>query len=454
MALDRIFTDPNNPEVMLIAGALLKPALAAEAAPFVEPDDFKDERLGKIWGVMVGMINAGEAAKIDTVSIGKRFPNASLEAQRNIALFCDKLMDEWPKVTSLVLAAHRVRRRATMRLALDRMREIAGMLKDEIESNDGSMPDLDEKLAGLSIAVTSRSDTEKRRVTVKDLASQVTAYFDQLYTGSSNVYVPTGIPKLDDFLGGGLRPGQLHVILGGTGSGKTALSSQIADHAVSRGRNAIMFSMEVDPLDVFVRDMERRAGVSRWDLRRLDKRDNAIKKLATTIGRSVAEDGKIVFGEPISTEGIRQAILTERLRSGQIDLVVVDHAQVALPSKSDKRSMPRYLEVKNTAEGLRALARQLGVAVVLTAQMNPVQKGETPNMSLVREGKDINNAAEVVMMIHHEKTEMMEGEMVIAHSWIIVEKARAGREGKVEVRYNGALFRFEEPSVSEWDNPA
>ena len=106
--------------------------------------------------------------------------------------------------------------------------------------------------------------------------------------------------------------------------------------------------------------------------------------------------------------------------------------------------MPRYLEVKSTAEGLRALARQLGVAVVLTAQMNPPPKGETPTMSMVRESKDINNAAEVVMLIYHEKAEGANGEMMISSSWIVVEKARAGREGKVQVHYNGKLFRFEE----------
>jgi len=105
--------------------------------------------------------------------------------------------------------------------------------------------------------------------------------------------------------------------------------------------------------------------------------------------------------------------------------------------------------VKNTAEGLRALARQLGVAVVLTAQLNPTPKGDTPTMASVRESKDINNAAEVVMLIYHEKTDGLYGEVLIAKSWIVLEKARAGREGKIEVRYNGKLFRFEEPYQGE-----
>jgi len=163
------------------------------------------------------------------------------------------------------------------------------------------------------------------------------------------------------------------------------------------------------------------------------------------MGRSLEQqNNKIIYGEPVSVEGIRQAVLTERLRTGPIDMIVVDHAQVAIISKSDKRNMPRYLEVKSTAEGLRALARQLGIAVVLTAQLNPSAKGESPTMALVRESKDINMAAEVVLMIWHEKQDDMDGGILLVKSWLYIEKARAGREGKLQIKYNGKIFRFEE----------
>lgn len=440
--------DINNPEVLLVSGALLRPELAAEAAQYVEAEDFQDKRLGKIWGAIAGMLEAGvKPENIDPVGVGKRFADDQ-ERQLKVALFCDQLIETMPRVSSLVMSAHRVRRRATMRMALENMREIAVALKSEIESNDGAMPDLDERLAGLSIAVSKRSDKEKRRVTLKDLVKEVTGYFDRLASGTSN-YIPTGLPKVDECLGGGLRPGQLHVVLGGTGSGKTAFASQICDNAIAHGRRAMMFSMEVDPLDIFIRDAERNAGVSRWDLRGHASRDEAISKLARSLGDSMASPGKVIYGNPISVEGIRQAILTERLRSGNIELVVVDHAQVALPSKSERASMPRYLQVKGTAEGLQALARALNVAVVLTAQMNPPGKGETPSMFMVRESKDIVNPAEVVIVIYHEKAEINE-RVEIVKSWIVLEKVRAGREGKIQIRYNGKLFRFEEPALDEF----
>jgi replicative DNA helicase len=437
--------DHNDPEILLVASALLRPALAAEAARYVNEEDFEDSRLGKVWTVIVAMIEEGlKENDIDVVGVGKRFSTVP-SVQRKVAHYCDQLMDGLPRATSLVMLAQRVKRRATMRLALGEMRKIATELKSQIESNDGEMPDLDSRLTGLSVAVTTRSDTQTRRTQYKDMVGEVCRYLDGLSSGDTSMYIPTGLPTVDRKLGGGLRPGQLHVILGGTGSGKTALASQLCDSAVAHGRRALMFSMEVDPLDVYIRDVERVAGKSRWDLRYNHKREEA--QAAFMAAHTTLLDkplSKVVYGEPISVEGIRQAVLTERLRGGKVDMIAVDHAQVAKPSKEDKQTMPRYLQVKDTAEGLRLLARQLDVAVLLTAQLNPPQKGEKPTMALVRESKDINMAAEVVMVIWHEKGEGITGDTITTDSWLILEKVRAGQEGKVHINYRGECFRFEE----------
>lgn len=443
--------DINNPEILLVSGALLRPALAAEAARYVNGDDFEDKRLGKIWTAIVAMLAEGlKENDIDVVGVGKRFAKEPT-VQRKVALYCSSLLDGMPRMTSLVILAQRVRRRATMRLALVEMRAIATELKTQIDSNDGEMADLDSRLTGLSVAVTTRSDVNTNRTQYKDVVSDIVRYLDGLSSGDTSMFIPTGIPTVDRKLGGGLRPGQLHVVLGGTGSGKTAFASQLCDSAVAHGRRSLLFSMEVDPFDVYIRDVERVAGKSRWDLRFAHKRESAqsafIAAHTTLLERPLS---KVVYGEPISVEGIRQAILTERVRGGRVEMIAVDHAQVAKPSPGDLKTMPRYLQVKGTAEGLRALARQLNVAVVLTAQLNPPAKGETPTMAMVRESKDINNAAEVVMLIWHEKAEGVNGDMLTTDSWLLLEKVRAGQEGRVKIYYRGECYRFEEPSEGAW----
>ena len=436
---------PDQNEVMLVAGAIIRPEQAAEAARLVSKDDISDPRLGIIWGAIMKLISMGES-EIDIMRIARTAASNS-GVQQKLALYMGDLLDGFPKMTSLMNVAERVRRRATLRRAFGEIRNIAVLVKEQLSSTDGEVKDLEDRLAKLSIAVSSRSDTMSNRSVYTDRLVEIGKYFDGLSVGPLATTIPTGLRKLDLKLGGGLRPGQLHTILGGTGSGKTALASQIADEAVYRGHKAIMFSMEVDDIDVYLRDIERLAGQSRWDLlshRPTHKREKAQEAIhgamAVLAGKS---DSKVVYSEPMSVEGIRQAVLTEQLRHGAVDLVVVDHAQVALPSSDEQRNRPRYLEVKSTAEGLRALSKKMGVAVVLTAQLNPPPKGDKPDMSQVRESKDINNCSEVVMVIEH-KFEQVGDDVVIDQSYIHLDKVRTGIGGRVPVVYRGAVFRFEE----------
>jgi len=440
--------DTNDPEAMLVAGALVTPALASEAAHYITADDFTDGRLRLIWTTIMGMLDSGASMDdINPMTVASRCGAKRKDGSVLIARFCGSLLDAFPRFTSLVSVATRVHKRRTMVIALERMRLVAADIKEQMQSADGEVEDLDSRLASLSIDVASRSDTQSRRTVYRDLQGEVSRYFDSLAAGPTGNHIPTGIFTLDRRLGGGLRPGQLHSILGATGSGKTALASQFCDSAVAHGKRAIMFSMEVDPVDIYIRDVERRSGSSRWDLRsrHLIVRENALQALVAAQSVLLGScGGKVVYGEPMSLEGIRQAILTERLRTGPIDLVAVDHAQVALPNATEKRGMPRYLEVKSIAEGLRAIGRQLGVAVILTAQMNPPPKDERPMLSLVRESKDIVNSAEVAIMIWHQKDELADGDVILKNSWLLADKVRAGQEGKIAVRYRGEIFRFED----------
>jgi replicative DNA helicase len=182
--------------------------------------------------------------------------------------------------------------------------------------------------------------------------------------------------------------------------------------------------------------------------KRAHTREKAQEALTKAMAFLTSQPGKTIYSEPMSVEGIRQAILTENLRHGKVEVAVVDHAQVALPSNDEKARMPRYLQVKDVAESLRQIARRLNVAIVLTAQLNPPPKGEKPSMEMVRESKDINNASEIVVVIEH-KREQAGNDIIITESFLHVEKARVGFTGQVPVVYRGEVYRFEE----EWNEP-
>jgi len=435
---------PPTSEAILVAYAVVSPTEVPEAIRYVDETDFEDARLSMIWGVLVKMVNEGlKLEDIDPVSIGKRCAS-SPEMQKAIALFVDKMMVGIPRNCSLVIWAQRVRRKASLRLALTKMREMATDIKEQLTADDGEVPDLEGRIARLSIALAERSDKALSRATYHDVHKDVSKYLDELIIGPSPDAISTGLPDLNHRLGGGFRPGRLYTIAACTGSGKTTLASQMCDAAIAHEKRAIMFSMELDPVDVFIRDVERRSGHSRWALRStVDATKQAAQEAIFTAAASMIDKpGKIIYGESLSVDQIRQAILTEQLRGGKVHLIAVDHAQVAQSNPKDRKIGPRYLEVKAIAEGLRQVAKHLGVAVILTSQMNPPPKGERLTMALIRESKDIVNASDAVLLIDHKRDEGGSTH-IIAESWIIVDKAREGAPGRVQVKYRGELFRFD-----------
>jgi len=76
----------------------------------------------------------------------------------------------------------------------------------------------------------------------------------------------TGIPRLDELLGGGLIPGTLTVVLGATGIGKTQLGVQFAQHgAAQEGETGILFDLTSRGDSQSHQEYARR--LFEWDLR-------------------------------------------------------------------------------------------------------------------------------------------------------------------------------------------
>src|SRR6187200_713045 len=57
----------------------------------------------------------------------------------------------------------------------------------------------------------------------------------------------TGIPSLDETLGGGIPSPSVVVIAGAPGSGKTILSLQLLFHAARQGRGSLFFTTLSEP---------------------------------------------------------------------------------------------------------------------------------------------------------------------------------------------------------------
>lgn len=253
--------------------------------------------------------------------------------------------------------------------------------------------------------------------------------------------LPTGLLDLDHLLGGGFRPGQLVVVAGRPGTGKSVLALQCALHAASLGRGALFASLEMSRDELMDRAF---AALGRIELNRL--RGHVLEGddwrwLTEARKRIVDWPLRISDGTAATMAGMRSLAVDHTRRVGDLGLFVVDYVQLMA---SGGRVESRQQEVSAFSRGLKLLARQLNVPILAVSQLNrgPEQRADhKPMMSDLRESGSIEQNADVVILLHRPDAVERQHERA-GEADLIVAKHRNGPTGTVTVAHQLHHSRF------------
>jgi replicative DNA helicase len=213
---------------------------------------------------------------------------------------------------------------------------------------------------------------------------------------------PTGFRELDE-LTCGWQSGELIIIAGRPGMGKTALGLNMAEHlAIVERRGVLFFSLEMSRQQVAQRILCSRARVNSHTLRRGRHSTDDLGRL-----QQVAAD---LSDAPLLVDDTADLTILElrararmALRRQQIKAIFVDYLQLMRAPKTENRQV----EVATVSRGLKALAKDLNLPVIAMAQLNRspedrMRKGNRPRMSDLRESGAIEQDADVVALLHRE----------------------------------------------------
>lgn len=269
--------------------------------------------------------------------------------------------------------------------------------------------------------------------------------------------VSTGLSDLDSKLGG-LFPTDLVILAGRPSMGKTALATDIAMAAASKGTAVGFFSMEMSADQLAMRVVAQRAEVSsdkfrtgratQEDFRRLKKASADLDGSPITI---------------IKTGGLTIAQLTARSRrlrrKHNLGLIIVDYLQLMQAGKGRREN--RVQDITEITTGLKAMAKELEVPVVALSQLSrnvEHRADKRPQLSDLRESGSIEQDADVVMFVYREdyyveREEPAQGSPEHAQ-WqhklaaatgkaeVIIGKQRHGPIGTVKLAFNPELTKF------------
>ncbi len=266
----------------------------------------------------------------------------------------------------------------------------------------------------------------------------------QAQEGMAITGLATGYQRLDE-LTGGFQDSEMIILAARPSMGKTSLLLNIAEYmAIIDNIPIALFSLEMSKQQLTARLLSAHA---RFDLKKM--RRGSIRPEDWTHIQDAANDLRpaplYIDDSPLLTIMQLRAKARRMASAHGIQAVFVDYLQLmSYGGRADSRQQ----EITEISRGLKALAKELSIPVIVAAQLNrgPADRtSHVPRMSDLRESGSIEQDADVVMLLHNEDYYHRGEEGYIPENItkLIIEKQRNGPTDIVHLQFLPQITRFE-----------
>lgn len=249
----------------------------------------------------------------------------------------------------------------------------------------------------------------------------------------------------------GLQPGQLVIVAGRPSMGKSAWAVNVATANALSGKRVLFQNLEMTDVSIYNRAVAAIGDVPLGWLRAPKGPDDEteernwsrVQSAVATIARA---DLLIDDSPGLRREQIIARARREHMRK-PLDMLIVDHLHlIPLPGKTRET-----VEIGEITRDLKALAKELGITVILLSQLNRSLEtragSKRPVMSDLRESGNIEQDADLIVFLYRDDYYAAREERESEHPGmveIIVAKQREGETGKVWARDSLAYGRIDD----------
>jgi replicative DNA helicase len=261
--------------------------------------------------------------------------------------------------------------------------------------------------------------------------------------------VGTGFIDLDRMTTG-MHGGEMVVIAARPSMGKTSLAMNIVEHvSLELGLPVGVFSLEMTAESLVLRMLCCKARVNLRNAREGFFTERDFPRLTQVAGKLSRAPLFIDDTPGLSILQLRAKARRMHVHHG-IKLLVVDYLQL-LHSTGRRAQENRQQEIAEISSGIKALAKELNIPVIVLAQLNrDVEKRPkaTPMLSDLRESGAIEQDADLVGLLYKPKAESEDDQAPVEESDglpvnLLIAKQRNGPTGDVNLTFLKSYTRFE-----------
>ncbi|MEU8259707.1 replicative DNA helicase [Micromonospora sp. NPDC048999] len=369
-------------EQCVLGGMLLSKDAIADVVEILKSNDFYRPVHATIFDAILDIYGRGEPA--DPITVAAALADSGDLARIGGAPYLHTLIASVPTAANAAYYARIVGERAVLRRLVEAGTRIVQLGYGTGQGGSRDVDDVVDLAQQAVYEVTEKRVSEDFAV----LADMLQPTLDEIEAvgaqGGVMTGVPTGFSDLDRLLNG-LHPGQLIIVAGRPGLGKSTASMDFARNAAIRANQAAaIFSLEMSKVEIVMRLLSAEARVPLHVLRSGQLSDDDWTKLARCMGE-ISEAPLFVDDTPSMNLMEIRAKARRLKQKHDLKLIVVDYLQLMT---SPKRTESRQQEVADLSRGLKLLAKEVECPVIAVSQLNrgPEQRTDKrPQLSDLRE---------------------------------------------------------------------
>lgn len=298
---------------------------------------------------------------------------------------------------------------------------------------------------GIFTAENIFSSTAKEGTIQESVTARKHAYTDA--RGGKKVGLSTGFPTFDR-LTGGLKGGELIILMSGSREGKSTALLNIAHTLQSRYNKNIFFVSAENPRA----QLERRYDSLHTGLSYTKLRDGGLsleeeQKYSLALEEIRNQPGKFyVWDQPLSKPQQIDAKLLELEPMIQFDAIFVDYLSLIQPDHTTSNA-GKWEKVESVALSLREIARRRDIPVITAAQVNKEaskKQGQSYENTDVAFSYGLVYHADTILTMRVQDPEVLYSSIGIADIQATLTKCRDGSQGEFMISADFSIMKLTE----------
>lgn len=435
-------------EAAVLGAVMLANESLAKISDWIKPEDFYRREHRLIFQAITEL--AARKQPFDAVTLVEWFQRNDDTQASGYAM---EIAREAASAANIVAWAEIVAEKAKLRTLIEAGTQLAGGAFDGGTASESLVANALHRLTAMQ-ANRARGGLESAKVALKSLYARMAESWAQ---GPELLGLPTPWHDLNERLNG-LRDGNVYIIAGRPSMGKSVMGGQLAFFNALRGNRTAWFSVEMTAEECAARAMACLADVDyRW-VEQPDPADPDADLKWAAVGRA----NESLLAAPLLIDATPAMSITQvmaRARRAHMQsalrLILIDHMH-------DMKIDPKQARFDYGAivQGGKELAKEFGCPVVIIAQLNREVKNRAskrPTLTDLRESGEIEQKADVVLLLHRE--DYYEPNAMPGAAEVIIGKGRNIARGEpIILRHRFDRMRFEDwagpkPSRAAQKNP-